>query len=208
MMQFVNTAMPMSCALCSQAAATTTAILARGSQLSWLDRSSGHGQTETLPLLNKDFIMIGEDYFDVLVQQVRTEHRELHQRVKQVRDQLKALRGPLMSAADPADLRRALSELREYVTHHFCQEENGGCLEEAVVRMPKLAHELTLLEKQHQSLRADIDRLVDEVPTGESTGAAWKQTADDFEQFVRDLFTHEAGEEKLFQVGLNQEVGL
>ena len=150
--------------------------------------------------------MIGEDYFDVLVQQVRTEHRELHQRVRQMRDQFTALRGPLVSAVASADLRQALEALREYVIHHFSQEESGGWLEEAVVRMPKLAHELTLLENQHQPLLTQLNQLVDKVPTGESTLSAWKHTAEEFEQFVRDLFAHEAGEEKILQIGLNQEI--
>ena len=149
--------------------------------------------------------MIDEDYFDVLVKEVRTEHRELHQRVKQIRDQFAALQDPSVGAAACADLRQVLIALREYVMNHFSQEENGGWLEEAVVRTPRLAHELTLLENQHQPLLTRLNQLIDEVPTVGSR-QAWKLTADHFEQFIRDLFAHEASEEKILQKGLNQEI--
>ena len=163
-------------------------------------------KTHALLFLSKGNTIIGEDYFCALVQQVRTEHRELHQRVKQIRDRLAALTIPRVSAIASAELRQALVALHEYVGHHFSQEENGGWLEEAVVRLPRLAHELTVLEGQHDPLLRRLNQLIDETPTGESSLSAWKHTADNFDVFVHDLFAHEAHEEKIMQTGLNQEI--
>ncbi len=150
--------------------------------------------------------MIGQDYFNALIQQVRNEHRELHQRVKQVRDQLAALCGPRVSAIAAAEIQQTLVALREYVGHHFSQEENGGWVEEAVVRMPRLAHDLTVLESQHDPLLKRLNQLIDDAPKGESSLASWKQTEDNFRRFVRDLFAHEANEEKMMEIGINQEI--
>ncbi len=71
---------------------------------------------------------------------------------------------------------------------------------------PRLAHDLTVLESHHDPLLKCLDKLIDEAPTGESPLSAWKNVADGFERFVRDLFAHEANEEKLMQTGLNQEI--
>ena len=150
--------------------------------------------------------MIGEEYFTALIQQVNTEHRALHRRINEVQKLLLIPHEAKIAPPATMELRAALADLRECIAGHFCQEECGGCLEEVVVRMPRLAHELTILEKQHGPLMEHLTRIIDEMPPGETTIAAWQHTATEFERFARDLLIHEADEEKILQQGLNEEL--
>jgi hypothetical protein len=150
--------------------------------------------------------MICQQSFDALVEQVTADHRELHRRVKAICDQMANLRNPIIAPAEALELRIALRELREYVVCHFDREENGGCLEEAVVRMPHLAHEMTVVERQHAPLLKQLDAVIAELPDGETPLLVWLPTTVHFRTFARDLFAHEAAEEKIMQTGLNQPI--
>ena len=150
--------------------------------------------------------MIGEEYLTVLAKQVNTEHRALHRKLNEVQKRLLQPHEVTVAPRATMELRAALADLRECIAGHFCQEECGGCLEEVVARMPRLAHELTLLEKQHGPLMNHLNRIIDEMPAGETRLAAWQNTATEFERFAEDLLAHEADEEKILQQGLNEEL--
>jgi hypothetical protein len=150
--------------------------------------------------------MICQQTFDVLVDQVRADHRTLHERVKAIGEQMAQLRGPVITPTESSQVRAALGDLRQYLVCHFHREETGGCLEEAVVRMPHLAHEMTVVERQHEPLLKQLDALIAELPDGETPLCVWLPTSVHFRAFASDLFAHEAAEEKIMQTGLNEPI--
>ena len=53
-----------------------------------------------------------------------------------------------------------LNAIRHELAQHFHEEEDGGCLEEAVSRCPGLSSEVARVESEHAKLLADLDELI------------------------------------------------
>jgi hypothetical protein len=94
-------------------------------------------------------------YIDHLV----SEHRRLSGMIRRVRSSIVSSVEP---DSDPslARVASALETLRGELKHHFAQEEQGGCLEEAVSRCPKLALDAKRIESEHPQLLIDLDWLI------------------------------------------------
>ena len=139
----------------------------------------------------------------------RAEHGELHQLLDAVRKQIC---GCLSHENKPDKqqncLNKTMEQLRDHIETHFAHEENGGWLEEAVAQAPFLAHQLTLLERQHGPLREQANQLVTLAgKVKDDTGVA-EMVKHEFEAFVGALVTHEAEEERILCKGLNEDLDL
>lgn len=137
------------------------------------------------------------------VQHMLAEHRRL--------DAL--LRGtlatfPSWEEVEPAEWRprfvKRMRMIRDELIHHFRDEEEGGCMEEAVSRCPALAGDWRQVEAEHGELLQRLDDLIhrgeSEHPrTQDSAAALWQ----DFWKLVRDLRSHEARENRILQHGFS-----
>jgi hypothetical protein len=122
------------------------------------------------------------------------DHRELNRMVEAVEHQL-------VSARDNSEARAALpgmlNDLLAHVRHHFEEEEQGGVLEEAMCRLPRLCSQATTVERQHAPLLAQLEQIVQRLqPLGESAEKC-RSLADEFCRFAAALRTHEAAENRI-----------
>ena len=65
------------------------------------------------------------------VEHIIAEHRRLHRMLRLARSAIIASGGPDRDATG-TDVTRVLRQVREELAHHFAEEEEGGCLDEAV----------------------------------------------------------------------------
>src|SRR5262245_4183309 len=86
------------------------------------------------------------------------EHRRVHTMLKQTR-------AAIVRSVQPdnrptfVDIVRVLERLRGELAAHFKEEENGGCLDEAVSRCPSLSGEEHRIEGEHGEILTEIERL-------------------------------------------------
>jgi hypothetical protein len=124
------------------------------------------------------------------VRHMDEEHKRLNKELRRLHDELQS------GAARPAIL-ADLEALRRDLAAHFREEEDGGCLEEAVSRCPSLAHEVRMIEAEHRELLAQLDAIV----------ARQRQygtiAPTDVERFATALDRHEAAEDHVIQHGFN-----
>lgn len=130
---------------------------------------------------------------------MRAEHRRLHECVEQIEQQWREQK------AGPADfaprLASSLESLGGELARHFEEEENGGCLEEAVSRQPSLSQETRRLEHEHGEMLGLVRGLVGRLrtlPRGDSI----ERIETDYHHFVETLQDHEAAEDRILAEGL------
>lgn len=148
-----------------------------------------------------------ETTIELLAHEVRTQHAELCRLLNTVRQQLSACTEKGHARPGPC-LTATMKQLKDHLEAHFAREESGGWLEEAVVRAPHLAHQLTRLEQQHEPLRARAANLVAEAEASDKTAASIDQLRHHFEMFAHHLTTHESHEERVLQKGFNEDLEL
>lgn len=166
----------------------------------------------------------------VILGHVLVEHRDLFNLIFSVRSAFAA------EAASTPDrqtvLLSMLHQLRDHLHDHFAQEEDGGFLEEAVTRMPRLSAAARSILRQHPGLLAELDRVIGVIESANdpaesfavfvssaaiASGAnepatdpaeSWSQAGDDFEIFSAHMAAHERSENAVVQEGYNEDLGL
>jgi hypothetical protein len=95
--------------------------------------------------------------------------------------------------------------IRAELTRHFREEEQGGCLEEAVARCPQLSAEVQRILSQHGDLLSDLEGLIHRCqPGGHPLTAVQMRTLEnDVRQLIRAIRTHEARENRVLQRGFS-----
>lgn len=134
------------------------------------------------------------------------EHRELHSAIAAVRCLLSKRSADGESGAD--EVVAALNALRAHLHDHFEKEERGGFLEESVTRIPRLAKAVAAVLADHPRLLAEIDGLIDSLPTGGVSAEAWRSCSAGFDRFAGHLVAHERRENAVVQEGYNEDLGL
>ena len=127
------------------------------------------------------------------------QHRELH-------DLLVDARAGLASQAYAA-ARERLVTLRDHLSQHFQQEEQGGFLEESLTRMPRLAADVRKVLADHPRLLAELDGSINCLSAEDIGRDAWRQAGHDFEAFASHLLAHERSENAVVQEGYNEDLG-
>ena len=127
---------------------------------------------------------------------LQDEHRRLRELVREVQ---RVFFGDEASATEPArSLQPQLQALRVELARHFFEEEQGGCVDEAVARRPTLAAEAREVEDEHPVLLGHLDRIIEQTPS-----LAPESVRTLFSDFAECLLTHEARETRLIEQGFN-----
>lgn len=144
--------------------------------------------------------MRADDEGRCYINHIVAEHKRLHSMLRQMRH---AICHSVQPDENPSFARIAevLARLREELTHHFAEEEAGGCLDEAVSRCPSLSAEAKRIEAEHADILAQLDRLAEQAgslpPTPQNQVAIQRA----FDQLYRLLHQHEAAENRLLAEG-------
>lgn len=134
------------------------------------------------------------------VQHLATEHRRLHGILRRLQDSLVYAVGP-DEAPTFIEVVRILGVLRDELTHHFAQEDAGGCLDEAVSHCPRLSAEARRIAAEHPELLADVDRLIAGVQGLEPTSVNQFALQREFAALFHKIRAHEKSEAELLQQG-------
>ena len=127
----------------------------------------------------------------VFVDHMRIEHSHLDSAVQKIE-------ADLHEKPDSAQVRGALVQLRDTVARHFDEEEAGGCLEEAACRCPSLAHDVTLIEREHPEMLKRLDQLIARATQG-CDGNSNVGFVESFARFATTLRAHEAAETRILE---------
>lgn len=128
------------------------------------------------------------------------QHRDLYRLVQAVREAFEPPR-------HAGRVRAAACALRDHLAIHFAQEEQGGFMEEALSRVPRLSAAVTNVLRDHPVLLAELDRLIESLPVSDSA-AAWATATSEFAAFTGHLHAHERNENAVMQEGYNEDLGL
>jgi hypothetical protein len=139
----------------------------------------------------------------VFVEHMLAEHRRLEQLIRRT---LAAF--PEDRFADTGDWREPVVEglvsLRDELAHHFREEDNGGCLEEAAARCPHLSTEVQEATAHQARLLEPLIELIDRCQSASCrTATQAKALAQEFRQVVCELRVHEALECQIIQQGFS-----
>jgi hypothetical protein len=121
------------------------------------------------------------------------------------RPHLLVARRPVVSILATGD--ELLGTLREHLRCHFEQEESGGFLEESIARMPRLSVAAREVVAEHPRLLAELDTLVDKLPTQDVRDDSWDEAVYGFAAFANHLLAHERNENAVVQQGYNEDFG-
>jgi hypothetical protein len=136
------------------------------------------------------------DEGEVYLEHLRLEHRHLHQAIANTQEMLLEVLGEGAVNGRREVIVERLSDLRTQLAAHFAREEEGGYLEEAVIRVPRMTPELLRLEREHPSLLAELDELIRKAAT-----IAPGKTMTGFREFQRRLTAHENAENRVMAEG-------
>ena len=101
-----------------------------------------------------------------------------------------------------------LGELRDFMKYHFAQEASGGYLEDAVVRLPRLGVSADVIEREHPLLLREIEALIERAGNTTHSLEEWRQFREGITVFARKLTAHEAAENRILQLGFNEDPSL
>ena len=125
--------------------------------------------------------------------------RHMDEQHKRLNEELRRLHDELQAGVPRAAMLDDLEAMRRDLAAHFREEEDGGCLEEAVCRCPSLAHEVRMIESEHRDLLAQLDAMIARQQAGTIASS-------DIERFAAALDRHEAAEDHVVQHGFNVAV--
>ena len=100
----------------------------------------------------------------------------------------------------PALLAR-LVQLREQLTHHFREEEEGGCMEEAQSQSPSLIEDVQKLQAEHAGFLKTLDSLIAEAELLTKQPSDLQPLQTTFSGFLHQLHAHEAEENRILLFG-------
>ncbi|EAQ82649.1 hemerythrin domain-containing protein [Blastopirellula marina] len=150
--------------------------------------------------------MTGNSYLNCSDESIRRHVREEHRQLNVELDKLFACclgdQHGCDSQTDWKKIRERVHRLRENMAHHFREEEEGSCLDEAVARRTTLAPEAREIEREHPELLAELDGLIswlDDEPPLETTLQIARTRLN---AFAANLKRHEVREDALIRRGV------
>jgi Hemerythrin HHE cation binding domain len=152
--------------------------------------------------------MNGVEHVNRPLTQIAAEHRNLQRRASRL---VRAAREPLAEqnfAVVREQLTAEVVELRDLFKGHLAREEAGGYLEEAVARVPRLAHEADSVEQQHPGLLAEMAALIETIKAAKPSPSDWAAISRAVVAFAGKLLAHEAAENHILQEGFNADPAL
>ncbi|MBX9791745.1 MAG: hemerythrin domain-containing protein [Pirellulales bacterium] len=139
------------------------------------------------------------------LQQVRAEHYDLEQLVRQIEEAFGSARIQGWPPTSAPRLTELLTELNDQIQRHFAQEEVGGYMEEALSLAPRFSGQAQALLKQH----AELSQAVRELQArAKAEVLAWNSLHADLLTLLKKLKAHEAGENRIIEAAFNEDLGL
>jgi hypothetical protein len=131
------------------------------------------------------------------------EHRTIARYLEQIEQDfdLAATNPPQLVASPISNLNR----LRTALASHFDEEESGGCLDEAVLRLPTLAACAGRVLSEHAGLLADVDWMIDRLKRAPVSLQSLDEVRCRFRCFVERLRAHEAAEDGILEQSFGEE---
>ena len=146
------------------------------------------------------------DEFSAYLTHLHAEHRRLQQCLRRIERQWIHDEFPRLTEIIPR-VTEELEILRAELEHHFEEEESGGCLEEAVSRLPRLSQEAIRLEDEHAVLLGHVDQLILNLKSAVAEPVRSADEAkEDFRRFAEQLHAHEAAEKLILEQSFGIEV--
>lgn len=144
--------------------------------------------------------MNGNDDCRTYVEHLRVEHSHIDHTLEELRE---LLTSPAPGSADvsPPALLARLILLRDRLVHHFREEEQGGCLEEAQSRSPCLSEDVQALKTEHAGLLAELERIIAAANDLSQQSADFTSLRESFRDFLQKLHAHESAEERVLLMG-------
>jgi iron-sulfur cluster repair protein YtfE (RIC family) len=139
------------------------------------------------------------------IEHVLAEHRRLHQMLGSMRQAIVHSVGPDGDASF-AEVTRILRRLRDELSHHFAEEDAGGCMDEAVCRCPRLAGEEKRIAAEHPAILAQLDRLIEGTTKSPANLRNQMALQHQFKDLCEQLYAHERAENHLLQEGFGATV--
>lgn len=136
--------------------------------------------------------------------QAQSEHRELHGAIERIHNVLEETPESDATSARVAEVTALIVSLRDRLARHFEQEENGGYLEEAIVRVPQIAPQAALLQRQHGEFLAAANAMLDHARSEDAAPSVWSSLKVDYLRFAKRLRAHEAAEDALLMRAFNE----
>lgn len=92
-----------------------------------------------------------------------------------------------------------LTELRDSLNDHFAVEEDHGLLPDGSTSDPQFEDKESALLKQHAGLRERLNAVIASVPVNSERVSGWASAKKHFDEFRKELQTHECAEIELIQ---------
>jgi hypothetical protein len=124
------------------------------------------------------------------VAHLRAEHRMLHRAVLEA---VHESHGPVVEFV------ARLRQLRDELASHFQEEDEGGCLEEAISRCPAVADQAMWVIWEHPLLLDELDGLIARLAERTEVPDAWRE---DFLRLTKKLNAHEEAEDRIMSRAL------
>lgn len=135
-------------------------------------------------------------------QEIDAEHRELERTYE-------AIREFLADAPEHVDvLRKSLAELSLELSRHFKREEDGGYFTDIIDIAPRLSHQATALESEHEKLLIRLQQLEDRLNVAASRAEQDQLIHHDLPAFINACRTHEHRETELVQEAWLTDIGI
>ncbi|MEQ8787806.1 MAG: hypothetical protein RIC55_15990 [Pirellulaceae bacterium] len=142
----------------------------------------------------------------VYVTHLRAQHHRLHNMILQIERELPFVAEESLPWEPHAHrFVESLTALRDELAAHFLEEQQGGCLEEAVCRCPSLGQEANRLLQEHRVLLAELDEIIANV-SRTTTARRIRELGFGFERFAKSLHEHEDAENRLLECGFGAAV--
>ena len=100
-----------------------------------------------------------------------------------------------------------IDELKVHVLQHFEHEEHEGLFQQITARAPRLEPEATLLQQQHDTLRASLEEIAAPLSRQSWKPQDMQDVAQGFQTFAEQFKQHEEGENRLLQEAYDRDVG-
>jgi hypothetical protein len=145
-------------------------------------------------------------YLQALLVDIVHEHRELQRRLLELRRMVRDQESGRSNAERLSSLCRSLADLRKRMQAHFAQEETGEVMEEAVIRIPRLARDAAKIEREHPELIRRIDNAIRLSETTDPVAEDWHNASETVEALVTQMLAHEEAENHLLQQVFHEQV--
>ena len=132
------------------------------------------------------------------VMHLHTAHHRIHTMVHDVQSMFAQASTQHLQQFGP-QLAERLGGLRRGLAHHFTEEEQGGCIEEAICHCPSLSREADELEEQHGKLLDLLDNMIRFASATLTTLESVKEIEAEFREFTKRLHVHETAENRILQ---------